>query len=228
MTNPEVINYGNLDQAIFAVADGIGGFSRGELASFVVLQSLRDKWIKGSQMNQKKISQSLEASRFILNQYAQDSSSIKNLGTTIAGIWFNQSNGIIFNVGDSRVYRINHGYLEQLSKDQSLVQSLKDSGNLSTDEMYKQTNKNIILESINGSANNKKLHVLYKSINIMKNDEFIICTDGLTDVLDLDEMEGCLEKNINISVRNLFKAAYLRGISDDISIIIIRILNLDN
>jgi serine/threonine protein phosphatase PrpC len=62
----------------------------------------------------------------------------------------------------------------------------------------------------------------------MKNDEFIICTDGLTDVLDLDEMEGCLEKNINISVRNLFKAAYLRGISDDISIIIIRILNLDN
>jgi len=227
MLTPKIINIEKINHAMFAIADGIGGLSGGEIASAIVLKYLKDKWKKVIPMDQKKICNLIQQCQLVLNKYAENNSLFCNLGTTIAGIWFNCSHGIIFNVGDSRIYRVNHGYLEQLSKDQSLVQSLVDNRIILPEEIKKNPYKHVILESISANSDKKEVKVRFKSIKIKENDVFIICSDGLTDVLDLNEMEQCLVAELNTSTDNLFKSVAIRGIKDDISIIMIKIISLD-
>lgn len=223
-----IIYYENLEQALFAVADGIGGLPAGELASSMVLQSLKNSWLRDKSINKDKISQFLHICRDNLINYAEKSLVSENLGTTIAGICFDLSCGIVFNVGDSRVYRIHGGYLEQLSKDQSLTQSLVDGGVISQDDASSHYYRHVLIESISSNSNNKEMNVLFKTIIIRNNETILLCSDGLSDVLSIDEMESCLNNRIDTSVENLFKLVSCKGIIDDISIVIIKIFNVNN
>ena len=191
-----IIYFESLEQALFAVADGIGGLPAGELASSIVLQSLKDSWLRGKSISTDKIIQFLHLCRDNLINYAKNNLVSENLGTTVAGICFDSSCGIVFNVGDSRVYRVHGGYLEQLSKDQTLTQSLVDGGVISHDDASRHYYKHVLIESISSNSINKEINVLLKPITIRNNETLLLCSDGLSDVLSIDEMESCLNSRL--------------------------------
>lgn len=222
---PEEKYYNKIDKAIFAVADGIGGSKAGEVASRIVLEYIRKRW--KSINSKEKILKIIQKSHLSLIKHAQDNPLVGNFGTTIAGLFISNLKGIIFNVGDSRVYRGNRGFLEQLSIDQSLVQSLVDQNMITSEEAVYHPKKNTILESLGGDLNKRKIEVKYKEIKIKENDTFIICSDGLTDMLNIDEMESCLKENIMLSITDFFIDAMKKGGTDNISIIIIKIIKLE-
>lgn len=212
------------EKVFFAVADGIGGSKAGELASRKVLMYLKKRW--KSITSKEKILGLIQKAHLNLIEYAQENPSVGNYGTTIAGLFIENLKAIIFNVGDSKIYRENQGFLEQLSIDQSLVQSLLDQKIITPEEAIYHPEKNVILESIGGKLKKRNIEVKYREAKIKEEDIFIICSDGLTDMLNIDEMENCLKENIAISIKNLFTAAMKKGGLDNISIMNIKIVKL--
>jgi len=212
------------EKVFFAVADGIGGSKAGELASRKVLMHLKERW--KSITSKEKILGLIQKTHLNLIEYAQENPSVGNYGTTIAGLFIENLKAIIFNVGDSRIYRENQGFLEQLSIDQSLMQSLVDQKMITPEEAIYHPKKNVILESIGGELKKRNIEIKYREIKIKEEDIFIICSDGLTDMLNIDEMESCLKENITISIKNLFRSTMKKGGLDNISIMIIKIVKL--
>jgi protein phosphatase len=212
--------------AIFAVADGMGGYNAGEIASRMVLETLANNWrfLKSTDEIEKFFQEVNDK----LIKYGEEHPEINGLGSTIAGILILEDRGIVFNIGDSRVYRVNAGYLEQLSKDQSLVQELIKLGIITEEEARFHPQRHIILESIGGKNNKKNISVILKEIKLREDDMFLICSDGLYDDLNIDEMENSLKDDIRESIENLFKSVIDRGANDNISIILIKIEKENN
>ena len=208
-------------KAIFAVADGMGGHSAGEIASRKVLEYMANKWESIDSV--QEIIENIQNSHFMLIEYARKNPGIVNFGTTIAGLWISNFRGVVFNVGDSRIYRINQGYLEQISKDQSLVQSLIEKGQISEEDAKNHPKKNVILESIGGILDRRKIKINFKEINIKEKDSFMICSDGVSDILSVDEIENNLKGNSIQNVKNIFDKIMAKGGCDNISIILINI-----
>ena len=112
-------------KVILCVADGMGGHLGGELASRSVLSFVRDNFMKI--YNARTIKKILLKSKNILNTIASETRSY-GLGTTVSGMLLKDKKGIIFNCGDSRVYRVQKMYLERLTIDHSVVQAMYNSG----------------------------------------------------------------------------------------------------
>ena len=106
-------------QFLCAVADGMGGHGKGEIASKFVLENLKNSTIKSE--NLRNILLEIKNN---LDLYSQDNIKYNNMGTVLAGVLIFSNEYVVFNVGDSRVYENNRGYLKQLSKDHSFVYSL--------------------------------------------------------------------------------------------------------
>jgi len=183
MSMPVVKDF-EVEQAFFAIADGLGGYKAGEIASRIVLKYLANNWKSLNLVDE--IYELIQKSHLRLVKYAKKHPEVSNFGTTLAGLWMSNLNNIVFNVGDSRVYRINQGYLEQLSKDQSIINSIIDQGAISEKEARNHPKKNIILESIGGRLTQRKIEMISRKIGIKDKDSFIICSDGLTDMLTID------------------------------------------
>jgi len=222
MPTPLLQKY-NRKKVIFAVADGMGGHNAGEIASRKVLEYIASTWESIDSV--QEICENIQNSHFMLIEHARKNPEIVNFGTTIAGLWISNFRGVVFNVGDSRVYRINQGYLEQISKDQSLIQSLIEKGQLSEEDAKNHPQKNVILESIGGILDRRIIKINIKEINIKEKDSFMICSDGVSDILSVDEIENTLKGNSIQNVKNIFNETMAKGGSDNISIILININN---
>lgn len=199
-----------------AVVDGMGGNNGGEVASETAAKHLAT-WRDWSP---DAVTAGLKECNWELYDLGRQSPALAGLGATIAGLAY--SNGALhaFNVGDARVYRFSGGYLKPLTRDDSLHQVLVDAGKASGDRSAAQ---HTILQSLGGRPEFMEIEPHLYPITLQPSMRFVVCTDGITDMLDMDAMEAALqkEKEVEGAARALYEAALAAGGKDNLSVIVL-------
>jgi len=221
MENPETIRVEYAD-ILFCVADGIGGEQKGEVASQMVLSGLMER--QNLITDDTTLSDTLYQVKTLLDTYAHDNPEASNLGCTLSGICFRGETGIVFNVGDCRVYRINGTYFEQITKDHSVVQTLFEEGIINEDEMRHHPRRNIITSSVSGDGLPDSIKLFTTEVHIRCDDTYFICCDGIWGCFSHDELEMIYQKFQGYEYcEKILNAALARRASDNISAILVHI-----
>ena len=203
---------------IVAVCDGVSGEQAGELASRNCLLHLA----------QTKYTRKYNLKRRILeihNLIAEDSrgqNERENMQTTLCGVAFDEDNAMhCFNVGDSRLYRYRSGSLEQLSRDQTLVQMLYEEGTITSEEKKVHSHRNIILPVIGNIGEEPKPDLTLYPDGLLEGDLILLCSDGLSDYVSDFEMEEilALPQSLSERLRLLAARALHKGGKDNVTII---------
>jgi len=175
---------------IAAVADGIGGGEAGELASRTALERLAG-W-KGATAD-SLVSHLCDTNRHFYEMMRQNPA-LHGMGTTVTGLAWGESGCFAFNVGDSRVYRVNSGYLQQITEDHSLAELLaKSQGKSYGDaEKVRPSDQHVLMQALGGRQEFREITPQIVELRVKESADFLLCSDGLTDMLDLDSIEACL------------------------------------
>jgi protein phosphatase len=206
---------------LFAVADGMGGAQAGEVASGLAASALEDgsTELDGLERIDALIQ---EANRRIYDRASTDPSA-SGMGTTMTVALVDGMNVMIGHVGDSRAYLVRGDTMEQLTEDHSLVNELLKSGKLSEEEAHVHPQRSVITRAV---GTDPDVDVDAFTIEAEDGDVFLLCSDGLTDmvedvdILDLvDRNRGDLEK----AVRELVQFANKEGGDDNITAVAFRI-----
>lgn len=221
-------------KAIFAICDGMGGLSSGEIASSTVIKSLSE-WFENEipnleQMPNKydEIIRSLKNKVKTLNNkiYKYGIENGIKLGTTLTAIVFIDNKYIIIHVGDSRAYSINKK-ITRITKDQSFVQREIDRGNITEEEARTHKKKNLLLQCIGVTPN---VDILTYTGNIDKKTTYIISSDGFYNKISDEELIKNLkysklkkEKKIKNVLIKLVNTVKLRNETDNISVLAIKV-----
>ncbi len=215
----ESITFQNEDFKTFAVADGMGGHAKGEVASGFLLEYIKENI--GNINSEENTLELLDSIQEAFKTKGEDPE-FKDMGTTLSGIKIDEDLVHIFSVGDSRVYRVIGGYLERLTKDHSLVERMVDMGLIDIEEMRFHPKKATVTSAF--VARNEKLEEkFYRSIPYKKDEVFLIVSDGIWEALSLDEMEEAIGKDIEKSCENLYNKAIENKCKDNISIILVKV-----
>lgn len=199
---------------MLAVIDGMGGMGGGEEATAIILSELAAFFSAGSVECHNLKSGLLEIQKRLHVRASQYSS----MGATIAGIWIDANQGLVYNCGDCRVYKSRSGFLEKLSHDHSIVQELADNDMISEDEMRTHPRKNVVTSSL--SADDPDPRIFCREIAIRPGDRFLLCSDGLWECLSLEELERCMSHEPEQAALMLRKEIWAKGARDNASFII--------
>ncbi len=214
----------------FALADGMGGHRAGEVAAHATLDTLCD--IIGKTL-EKEAPASLEEAKGILElaieqanqavyRLGRSDPDLKGMGTTLCCLLFHPKGVIYAHVGDSRIYRNREGVLELLTRDHSLLCELLDLGQLNEKEADDFLYKNIITKAM---GTEPSVAPTISLSNIQDGDIWMMCTDGLTDLLTLKEMEQITNESPSIEegCRLLIETANSRGGHDNVTVVMVKV-----
>ena len=222
------------DMGLFMVLDGIGGHLAGEVASNLglntikenVRRTLTDKRFAGNK-NLSREAQILNDSLLLANKVIQEAANSQHeylgMGTTVASLLLGENNIAIAHAGDSRIYLIRENSIKQLTEDHSWVVVQLKRGIITAEEARKSEMKNIITRALGAEK------LLSPSINELipfDNDLFLICSDGLTDLISDEEILEIIIKSrhdLNHAVQKLIDKANEKGGKDNITVILVNI-----
>jgi protein phosphatase len=208
------------ERQIYAVADGMGGHQRGEVASRTVLEVLKDRY--AAAQGAEDVLDMLKSSKSALNWLVEKDRESYGLGTTATGLLMGAGRCFLFHCGDSRLYRLNGRVLERLTKDHSLVESLFDDGVISEEEMRSHPQKNILTSALIGDAQSAFPKMEVREIHLSDRETFLLCSDGLWESVGRREMEECFLP-LKGEAGCLFDKAMAAGASDNVSLIVLKI-----
>ena len=207
---------------LFAVADGMGGAQAGEVASKIAASALEAGGSEELGALERVAALIQEANRRIYDRASTDPSA-SGMGTTMTVALVEGMTVVIGHVGDSRAYLVRGDSMEQLTEDHSLVNELLKSGKLSEEEAHVHPQRSVITRAV---GTDPDVDVDAFAIEAEDGDVFLLCSDGLTDmvedvdILDLvDTNRGDLEK----AVRSLVQFANKEGGEDNITAVAFRI-----
>ncbi len=213
----------------FILCDGIGGANAGEVASEMTANILYNSF-HSSLMNTDKVGELREHITDLIKEVnrkvyllSRENLRYQGMGTTLVTSLLINDTAIIHSVGDSRCYRLNQeGKLEQLTEDQSFVWELYSSGSISKEEMRKHPRNNIINMAI-GTHTDVKVNSYI--VNCDEGDFFLLCSDGLSDMLSDNKIKDCLLKDLSLSeiCQLLVDRANDEGGKDNITVVLIKV-----
>lgn len=217
------------DSILAIVCDGMGGHNAGEIASHVAVETIYNHFKTSSNKNstfEDLKSAFLEANEKIF-QLSTLNPEQSGMGTTAVVLFIKGDIAYLAHVGDSRIYRVRGSKIKQLTKDNSYVQQLIDNGLIHSDEAKKHPKRNIILKAIGIEKQIKP--ELSEPISILKDDIFILCTDGLTEYLQEKEIKNfVLNYNPHKAAQMMVDLANKKGGKDNITVQIIKVLKGNN
>ena len=204
------------DLGLWAVADGMGGHQRGELASSTALQALEAALAEGLGL----VEAVHAANAAVLAAGAADPA-VQGMGTTLVAV---RLQGVALElawVGDSRAYRVGSTGIEQLSHDHSWVQSLVDAGELSPSEARSHPRRNVILQCL--GRDDQDLQVDSRSVPLAADELLLLCSDGLSGELEDAQILACCTQARTLVglVEALVELANDQGGRDNISCIVL-------
>ncbi|HWZ91948.1 MAG TPA: protein phosphatase 2C domain-containing protein [Polyangiaceae bacterium] len=204
--------------ALLALSDGMGGHAAGEVASAVVLASLQSTLQAGGA---GPAEQRLEAAVRRAHTDVQAAARTKGqhgMGATLTAVLIDQDQAYVAEVGDSRAYLLRSGKLKQLTRDQSLVQMLVDSGVMRPDEAAQSPQKNILVQAM-GIA--EEVHAALGQVTLRRGDKLLLCSDGISNAMSSEELLEILTRDGPgpASVR-LVELANERGGADNLTAVV--------
>ena len=220
------------------LADGMGGYKAGEVASAIAVTSIHDQirvrlkaiGNAGKDPGEADPSPQLEAvkqaiihSNSEIYRAAQRDAQCHGMGTTIIVALFHNNAIAIGHVGDSRIYRLRNNLFQQVTKDHSLIQELIDRGLYTPEEAARNTPRNLVTRAL-GIDESVKVDVAEEPA--LTGDIYLLCSDGLNDMVDDEEIHLTLSKysaNLVQAGEELVRLANAKGGKDNISVILIRV-----
>jgi PPM family protein phosphatase len=211
-----------VEPPLFAIADGMGGAQAGELASSLAAGAVReDEAAAGS--GERRVAELIqEANRRVYERSSQDAAA-SGMGTTMTVAFVGDANVAFGHVGDSRAYLIRDGKLGQLTEDHSLVAELVRSGKLSPEEAETHPQRSVITRAL---GTDPDVDVDTFSIETAPGDLFMLCSDGLTSMVEDDLILRTIEKNrdnLQTAAKALIRAANKGGGEDNITVVFFEI-----
>lgn len=211
---------------LFIVADGMGGYNGGEIASKLAVDSARS-YIQSNFESAKNDKESLlnlvknssMYANMIVYEKAMKNEELKNMGTTLDICLIYENKAFISHIGDSRVYRIRKDFMRRLTKDHSYVQQLVDEGKITKEESVNHPKKNMLIKAL-GCTEYIEPDVTVKGF--IKGDIMLMCTDGLTNMIPENEILKILKENLDDPSKVLVDKANELGGLDNITAVIIK------
>ena len=171
--------------ALLALSDGMGGHAAGEVASALVINSLRTALLAAAKGGaQDRLEAAVRHANADVIAAAQTKGQ-QGMGATLTAVLVDQTVAYVAEVGDSRAYLLRAGKLKQLTRDQSLVQFLVDSGVMSQDEADDSPQKNILLQAM-GTGHDVQAAI--GQVALRRGDKLLICSDGISNAITPDEL----------------------------------------
>lgn len=218
------------DPTFFVLADGMGGHSAGEVASLEATTALceivQENWKDADQVSfhdmRKVLRLAIEQVNRRVYRKSRSDPSLRGMGTTLCCVYFHPKGVIYAHVGDSRIYRLRNKRFEQLTKDHSLCRELVDQGQLTEKQAPNFLYNNIITRAI-GTA--PDVDPVVHLSDISEGDTYLMCTDGLSDLLTTREMHGILNQKMSVdeTVKEFVATANARGGYDNITVVIMKV-----
>jgi protein phosphatase len=213
-----------LEPPLFAIADGMGGAQAGEVASRLAAAAVRESGVDGGGED-RILDLMREANRRVYDRSSTDPKT-SGMGTTMTVALVEADRVAFGHVGDSRAYLIRDGEIEQLTEDHSLVNELLKSGKLSPAEAETHPQRSVITRAL---GTDPDVDVDTFTIGVQKGDLFLLCSDGLTDMVSQSDILELVERNrddIEGALKALVKAANRGGGEDNITIVAFEIADV--
>ena len=208
---------------LLAVADGMGGAQAGEVASRMAVKGVARQFITASE--QRPVSscliEGLRAANRDIRMAAQANQNYQGMGTTMTVAVIQQGHAVIGQVGDSRGYLIRDGQIQQITKDQSLVQTMIDAGRITKESAAHFPYRNIILHALGAED---EIEPAISSITLASGDYLLLCSDGLSNKVGDAEMLNIVlgAESLDAACEKLTVLANERGGEDNITLIVAR------
>ena len=213
MTEPRLILHRLGTPGVCVVADGMGGHPAGDIASRLIADRLNTDLAGIGCDADALVGVLLDANRLLFSEMER-TPALYGMGTTVAGAVVHADGILAFNLGDSRVYRVRTGKLEQLSTDDSMQASSGFLGSKAT---------RVLSQCLGGFPTGGEIRPHVVKLPLDVGAELLVCSDGLHDMLDDTQIEACLAPDLGNSVQALFQSAMRQGGLDNISIIHARV-----
>ena len=227
----------DISNGMVILADGMGGYKAGEVASALAVVTIQKDIADGlmdgqdipdNPVNRKNpvvdlIREAINHANSNIYSMAKSNVECHGMGTTIVIGLFHDNKISIGNVGDSRLYRLRTGEFKQITKDHSLIQELIDRGLYSREEAYAKMPKNLVTRAL---GLDKKVDADIIEEEVLLDDIYLLCSDGLNDMVNDEEIHLTLSKysaNLVQAAENLVQLANTNGGKDNISVVLVRI-----
>jgi serine/threonine protein phosphatase PrpC len=209
--------------ALFIVADGMGGMGGGDVASQTAVKEVMQQYYAPETRDTNALASlrtALEAANVAVREKAKQLNRVR-IGSTAAGLVLLPSGeALLFNVGDSRVYRVHQSYIELMTHDQSVMQGQIDGGLISEEDARQARNVNVT--AFIGQPT--PLQPVFRRTQAQLGDIFVICSDGLWDLVEPHELLNTVQRMpAEAAARKLIALARQRGGPDNITVIIVRL-----
>ena len=211
---------------LFILADGMSGCNAGEIASNQAITSAR-KYIETNFENTPKdrenlmklIKSSIEYANMVVYEESLKKEELEGMGTTLEVCLIYNNRAYIGHVGDSRIYRIRNDFMRKLTQDHSYVEKLVQEGTITKEQAEHHEKKNILMKALGCNAYVEP-DVMVKGFQ--KEDILVICSDGLTNMVNIQDINKIVKANFELATRELIELANQNGGIDNITIITIK------
>jgi len=214
--------------SVYLVCDGMGGHNAGQIASeLAAKQFLHAYYHLGGTAQEAARHAILQAHHYIA-EMASKIPSRYGMGTTLTALILKQDEGILAHVGDSRCYRLREGAFEQLSRDHTLVAHLAAQGILTPEQAKYHPQRNVIRQAVGVADPSEPLEPDIETFALQAGDLYLLCSDGLTDMVDDAEIEAIVrEEPPTRAAWRLVDRALANGGRDNITVVLVRIMALE-
>ena len=228
------------EENLFAVADGMGGHSSGEVASQIAVEGIANffkatrqdeditwpyKMDKNRPYDENRFIMSVKLANLRIFEASQREARYRGMGTTIAGINFVEGDALIAHVGDSRVYRVRNKQMTQITEDHSLLNDYIKAKKLTPDEIANFPHKNVIVRAL---GMKETVLVDLSRHTLQAGDIYISCSDGLSGMVTDEELLEVINSTTDLqeAVTTLINKANEAGGVDNITVVVARIDSL--
>jgi protein phosphatase len=229
----------NAEVGLMVLADGMGGYNAGEVASGIAVQTISDLATEGA-MREKRNEQdpttglmrqtivlrdAVARANKIIFQTAQSQTHCEGMGTTLVAAIFYDDKVSIAHVGDSRAYRLRGGQFEQLTLDHSLLQELVDRGFYSEEEAQRSTNRNYVTRALGVEPS---VEVEVQEYDVLPDDVYLLCSDGLPDMVEDEDIHltiSTFNASLDVVGQQLVQLTNDHGGRDNVSVMLAQIMD---
>ena len=205
---------------LFAVADGMGGHLAGEVASAMAVDAIRQMAEGKPKASFSALADAFDKANTAILDHAWQHAECHGMGTTLSVLWLMQERALIAHMGDSRIYRLRDGRLEQVTRDHSLVQELVQAGIITKEEARTHPRRNIITRALGTEGDSQPDLILE---DCRPGDCWLLCSDGLTGMVTDEAIAGVLKQQaLEEAADTLIRLALDAGGQDNITLLICR------
>jgi len=236
--NEDAIGSDN-DIGLLVLADGMGGYNAGEVASGIAVQTVTELATEGANRETREdrdpttgllrqtivLRDAIARANKIIYQTAQSQTHCEGMGTTLVAAMFYDDKISIAHVGDSRAYRLRDGKFEQITLDHSLLQELVDRGFYSEEEAQRSTNRNYVTRALGVEPT---VEVEVNEYDVSPGDVYLLCSDGLSDMVEDEDIHltiSTFNASLDVVGQQLVQLANDHGGRDNISIMMAQIVD---